>query len=152
MVPQAEQLGGTSTSASDPRITRIGRVLRRYKLDELPQILNVLTGEMSFVGPRPEVLEYTNLYSDLEKAILSVRPGITDYASIRFRHLNSILSAASDPDEFYREIVRPEKNLLRLQYVNNRSFLEDIRILVKTFTIVGPRAGKAQDERTHQDS
>jgi lipopolysaccharide/colanic/teichoic acid biosynthesis glycosyltransferase len=111
MVVNAERLGGGSTGKDDPRVTRLGRTLRRYKLDELPQLLNVLTGDMSLVGPRPELPQYTNLYTDEEQLILTVRPGITDYASLEFINLGEILGNDS-PDTVYEEQVRPTMNLL----------------------------------------
>lgn len=131
MVRDAEKLGGTSTGQGDVRITRTGRVLRKYKLDELPQFFNVLKGDMSLVGPRPEVEEYTRLYSTEEQLILSVRPGITDYSSVRFANLAEILGA-EEPDRMFAERVLPVKNALRLRYVREQSFTNDLRILVRT--------------------
>ncbi|MBM3776993.1 MAG: sugar transferase [Acidimicrobiia bacterium] len=131
MVADAERLGGTTTGLDDPRVTRLGRVLRRYKLDELPQLINVVRGEMSLVGPRPEVEEYTRLYGDRERAILSVRPGITDYASLRFIDLASVVGA-EDVDEVYRRSVLAQKNELRLKYVRESSFAVDLKILART--------------------
>lgn len=131
MLPDAESRGGTTTAQNDARVTRVGRVLRRYKLDELPQLLNVLRGDMSLVGPRPEVEEYTRLYDAEERAILSVRPGITDYASLRFIDLASIVGG-EDADEAYRTRVLERKNRLRLQYVRERSFAVDLSILATT--------------------
>jgi lipopolysaccharide/colanic/teichoic acid biosynthesis glycosyltransferase len=128
MVVDADKCGGTSTGKGDPRVTRVGAVLRRYKLDELPQLCNVLRGEMSIVGPRPEVEEYTRLYDARERVILSVRPGITDYASIRFRHLDEELGSF-DVDRVYAETVRPVKNRLRIAYVERQSFLEDLKLI-----------------------
>jgi lipopolysaccharide/colanic/teichoic acid biosynthesis glycosyltransferase len=136
MVVNADKIGGPSSSADDPRITRVGRFLRRYKLDELPQLLNVFIGEMSFVGPRPEVIEEVLLYTDQEKRLLDVRPGITDWASIRFRNEGEILRGSSDPHEAYRVKIRPEKIRLGLEYVENRSFLTDCRILVRTLKAI----------------
>jgi lipopolysaccharide/colanic/teichoic acid biosynthesis glycosyltransferase len=138
MVANAESLGGTSTGRSDPRITRLGRVLRRYKIDELPQLLNVIRGEMSIVGPRPEVEEYTRLYGKHEEVILSVRPGITDYASVRFRRLDEVLGT-TDVDRVYSEHVRPIKNELRIKYVIDRSFLTDMRIIARTLLSIVSR-------------
>jgi lipopolysaccharide/colanic/teichoic acid biosynthesis glycosyltransferase len=131
MVPDAEARGSTATAHRDPRITRVGRLLRRHKLDELPQLLNVLVGEMSLVGPRPEVEEHTSVYTDEEKAILGVRPGITDYSSLRFIDLNELLGT-EDPNRVFIEKYREEKNQLRLQYVRNQSFGEDLRIIART--------------------
>jgi lipopolysaccharide/colanic/teichoic acid biosynthesis glycosyltransferase len=115
MVPNAERIGGPSTGLNDPRLTKLGTFLRKYKLDELPQLINVLKGDMSIVGPRPQVEEYTKLYNDEEKIILSVKPGITDYASIRFINLDQILGDANVDEKYLREI-EPEKNKLRIKY------------------------------------
>lgn len=137
MVKNAEQIGGTSTAENDPRITRLGNFLRKYKLDELPQLINVIKGDMSLVGPRPEVYEYTCMYDEDERVILTVSPGITDYASIKFRNLNSILAAATtDPDEYYRDVIRPQKNLLRIKYVKDKGFYTDIKILIRTLGVI----------------
>ena len=131
MVQDAEHLGGPSTGKDDPRVTRVGQHLRKYKLDELPQLINVLKGEMSVVGPRPEVPQYTRLYEGDEQLILTVRPGITDYASLKFVHLDEVLGKES-PDRVYEEKVRPVKNALRVKYVKERSFWGDIAIIAKT--------------------
>lgn len=131
MVVNAEKIGGESTGKDDPRITRVGRFLRRYKLDELPQLINVIRGEMSIVGPRPEVLTYTNRYEGDERLILTVRPGITDYSSIQFIQLGEVLGS-EDPDRVYEEKVLPVKNALRLKYVKEQSFLGDLVIIAKT--------------------
>ena len=131
MVADAEKLGGPSTALNDPRITPIGKFLRRYKLDELPQLINILKGEMSFVGPRPQVERYTKLYEGEEKIILSVRPGLTDYASLHFIDMDSTLGDG-DVDRKYMTEVEPLKNVLRIKYVKERSFLVDMKILLKT--------------------
>src|ERR1035438_6707116 len=131
MTANAERTGGYSTAKGDPRITRVGRFLRRYKLDELPQLLNVLLGDMSIVGPRPEVPAYTKLYEGEELLILTVRPGITDLSSLKFIHLDEVLGEA-DADRVYEQQVRPVKNALRVQYVKNQSFRNDISIIVRT--------------------
>lgn len=131
MVPDAERMGGPSTALDDPRVTRIGRFLRKYKIDELPQLLNIVRGEMSFVGPRPQVERYTRLYTPAEQIILSVKPGLTDYASIHFIHLDAILGN-EDVDEKYLRDVEPEKNRLRIQYARNPSFRTDLKILYLT--------------------
>jgi lipopolysaccharide/colanic/teichoic acid biosynthesis glycosyltransferase len=136
MRPDAELVGSTSTGHNDPRITRIGCWLRPAKVDELPQLINVLKGEMSLVGPRPEVLEHTVEYSEEEQIILSVRPGITDYASIRFYNLNELVGS-DDPRRTFVEKYRPEKNRLRVFYVQNQSFCGDIKLIFRTvFRIV----------------
>lgn len=142
MVLDAESLGGPSTGASDPRVTRVGAVLRKYKIDELPNLLNVLIGQMSLVGPRPEVPQYTALYSGEERLILSVRPGITDLSSIRFIDLQSHIGS-ENVDENFENHVLPEKNRLRVEYVKSRSFFGDLDILLRTFAhLVVPGAGK----------
>jgi lipopolysaccharide/colanic/teichoic acid biosynthesis glycosyltransferase len=109
MVVDADQIGGPSTPEDDPRITRVGTWLRRYKLDELPQLINVLKGEMSLVGPRPEVFSETQNYTAEERRLFEVRPGITDWASIRFRNEGEILRGNPDPHSLYQEKIRPEK-------------------------------------------
>jgi len=135
MVVDGECKGGTTTGKDDPRLTRIGRILRKYKLDELPQLFNVLRGDMSVVGPRPEVAEYTDQYSESERQILSVRPGITDLASLEFNDLQECVGA-DDPDRTYREKVLPRKNQLRLKYVSERSLWLDFAILLRTILVV----------------
>lgn len=133
MVVDAEKLGASSTAEDDTRITKVGRFLRKYKLDELPQLINVLIGEMSLVGPRPELEKFTRLYTEEEKKIiLSVLPGMTDYASTRFINLNKILTRTDDPDEDFIENIMSEKNKLRVEYAMNHSFWIDIEILMQT--------------------
>ncbi len=136
MVPNAEETGGAETPANDPRITRAGHLLRKYKLDELPQLINVLKGEMSLVGPRPEVMEEVILYTAEEKKLLQVRPGITDWASIRFRDEDEMLRGSKDPHRDYHELIRPQKVRLGLDYVQHASFLTDLHILFLTFLAV----------------
>lgn len=131
MVLDAEQRGGSTSGLDDPRVYGFGRFLRRLKLDELPQLLNVLCGEMSLVGPRPELPVYTARFTAKEQAILSVRPGITDYSSIHFSSLDEVVGA-KDVDRVFEERVLPEKNRLRLQYVRERSFWVDLKILALT--------------------
>ena len=132
MVVNAEKIGGSSTSDDDPRITRIGLTLRKHKLDELPQLFNVISGEMSLVGPRPEVKYYTDLFTEEEKAVLGVRPGITDWASIWNSDEGSILAGAQDPDQAYMELIRPTKLKLQLLYARNHSFFTDLKIIFLT--------------------
>jgi lipopolysaccharide/colanic/teichoic acid biosynthesis glycosyltransferase len=132
MVVNAESLGGSATAADDQRLTSIGKFLRRYKLDELPQLLNVLAGNMSLVGPRPEVQKYVGLYSPEEQAILSVRPGITDWASIWNSNEAGVLEGSRDPEKAYEELIRPTKITLQLLYVRNHSLLMDLKILLHT--------------------
>jgi len=136
MVQNADKLGSASTPEDDFRVTRIGRVLRRYKLDELPQLLNVIKGEMSLVGPRPQVLWAAERYTAEEKSVLSVRPGITDYASLKFRNEGEILAGSTDPDKDYFEKIHPEKMRLSLEYVHNQSVWLDCKIIVQTLTTV----------------
>ena len=132
MVEDAESLGGPTTGTNDQRVTRIGVLLRRTKLDELPQFLNVFIGEMSLVGPRPEILEYTATYKGEEKCILSMRPGITDYSSIEFANLDDLVGD-TDPDRYFCEHIMPRKTELRVKYVKEWSLLSDFRILWVTF-------------------
>ena len=122
----------------DPRLTRVGRWIRKFKLDELPQLWNVMKGDMSFVGPRPETPEYTELYTDEQKVILEFRPGITDYASIEFADLGSILSGG-DPDKLYFEKVWDQKMELRMKYVREQSFWVDLKLILMTVTAVFKR-------------
>jgi lipopolysaccharide/colanic/teichoic acid biosynthesis glycosyltransferase len=135
MVANAEALGGPSTALNDVRLTRTGKFLRKYKLDELPQLINILHGEMSFVGPRPQVEEYTKLYNEKETLILSVKPGLTDYASLRFINLDEILGDENVDDKYQTE-VEPEKNQLRLKYVREQSFSTDFKIIFKTILMM----------------
>lgn len=134
MVTDAEKLGGTSTHEFDSRITRVGSLLRKFKLDELPQLLNVLAGDMSFVGPRPEVKKFVDMYTSEEKIILSVRPGITDWSSIKFHNEGEIIAASgiADADEAYARLIRPEKLRLQMKYVRERTLWIDIKIIVDT--------------------
>jgi len=138
MVANADKIGGSSTAADDARLTAPGRVLRRYKLDELPQLLNVLRGDMSFVGPRPQVEWAVNLYTPEERGLLTVRPGITDFASLRFRNEGEILRGSVDPDRDYLEKIAPHKIRLGLYYVRHYSLAVDLKILAATLlSLVG---------------
>ena len=130
MVMNAE-LGAGTTSRNDSRVTFVGRRLRRYKLDELPQLFNIFFGDMSFVGPRPELQKYTRQYQGEEKLILSVRPGITDFSSVKFSNLNELIDD-DNPDASFEERVLPEKNKLRLQYVNECNFWLDMKLILLT--------------------
>ena len=133
MVEKAEELGGPSTASDDPRLTKIGKFLKKYQLDELPQLINVLKGEMSLVGPRPEVKMYVDMMTDEErKTILSIKPGMTDLASLWDFHEGEILRGSPDPEKTYQEKIRPTKIKLQLEYVKNRSFLLDLKIILKT--------------------
>ena len=123
--------GPSTTSKNDKRITFVGRFLRKYKLDELPQLFNILIGDMSFVGPRPELKKYTDLYKGDEKLILTVKPGLTDFSSIYFSHLNELIDD-KNPDKSFEEKILPKKNLLRVEYVKNQSLLLDLKLILKT--------------------
>lgn len=131
MVPDAERVGGGTTALGDPRITRVGALLRKTKLDEFPQLLNIIRGEMCFIGPRPELVQYTSAYSGLDDYILQVRPGITDFSSIEFINLAEVVGAG-DADEVYEREVLARKNQLRVQYVAQMSPLTDLRLFVAT--------------------
>jgi lipopolysaccharide/colanic/teichoic acid biosynthesis glycosyltransferase len=134
MIVDAENLGASSTNARDPRVTRMGHVIRRFKLDEFSQLINVFLGQMSFVGPRPEVQKFVDQYTEEEKAILTVRPGITDWASIKFNDEGGIIAASgiADADEAYALLIRPEKLRLQLKYVRERNFFLDIALIFQT--------------------
>jgi len=136
MVVNAEKLGGSSTADDDPRITKTGKFLRKYKLDELPQLINVLKGEMSFVGPRPEVQHYVDMFTEEEKAILNVRPAITDWASLWNPDEGAILKGSQDPEKAYMEMIRPEKLKLQLKYVKKNSFWIDLKIILLTLKTI----------------
>lgn len=136
MVIDAEKIGGPSTADDDPRITKVGKTLRKYKLDELPQLINVCKGEMSFVGPRPEVKQYVDMFSEEEKQILTVKPGITDWASLWNPDEGATLAGSPDPEKTYLENIRPEKIRLQLKYVRERTFLTDIKIILLTFKTI----------------
>ena len=151
MVIDAEKLGGSSTPADDPRILRIGKFMRQYKLDEFPQLLNVLRGEMSLVGPRPEVQYYVDMYTEEERTILRVRPGITDWASLWNSDEGALLAGSLDPEKTYLENIRPHKIRLQLKYVHQQSFWTDLTILLLTLVAVifrvKPRALSAVNEK-----
>ncbi|MCS7066275.1 MAG: sugar transferase [Fimbriimonadales bacterium] len=134
MVQDAPKLGGAITAGHDPRITRVGRILRKTKLDELPQLWNVLKGEMSLVGPRPEVEKYVCLWEpELRELVLSVRPGITGLTQIRYRHEERLLAQQPDPEKYYREILLPRKLASDGEYVQRRSLAFDLYLLLRTF-------------------
>ena len=131
-----DNVGLKITTSGDSRITPVGKVLRKTKLDELPQLWNVLKGDMSFVGPRPEVREYTDLYDEEQRQVLLVRPGITGLASIRFRNENEILDASDDPNRTYIEEVMSQKIALDLKYIPHASVIYDIRLILETLVTV----------------
>ncbi|MES2798914.1 MAG: sugar transferase [Bacteroidota bacterium] len=129
----ADKLGKLTVGERDPRITRAGYFLRKLKLDEFPQFLNVLVGEMSIVGPRPEVEEYTKLYTITQRKILSVKPGITDYASLEYFKENELLAATENPQETYIKEIMPAKIELNMRYIKNPSLGQDLKIMWLTF-------------------
>lgn len=131
MVKDADKIGGGTTALNDSRITKVGAILRKTKLDEIPQLLNIINGTMSFIGPRPELLRYTEQYSGEEELILQVRPGITDYSSIQFINLDEIVGG-DNADEMYEKYVLEEKNKLRVKYAKTVSFVNDIKIFFLT--------------------
>ena len=139
MIINAEKSGVFSTKSNDTRITSIGKFVRKYKLDELPQLYNVLMGDMSFVGPRPNVLVETNLYSKKERKILEVKPGITDLSSIIFSNEGEILENSSDPDLTYNQLIRPWKSRLALFYIENQNLLLDIKLIFITILSIVAR-------------
>lgn len=129
--------GGLLTLGNnDSRITTIGYFLRKYKLDELPQLLNVLVGDMSLVGPRPEVKQYVDLYSDAQKKVLNVKPGITDLASIEFINECEILLKQKDPNQYYIDYILPKKLEINLKYIAQRNLLKDVNVIIKTFIVI----------------
>jgi lipopolysaccharide/colanic/teichoic acid biosynthesis glycosyltransferase len=142
MLVNADKIGASSTAEDDPRVTRVGKILRKYKLDELPQLINVLKGDMSFVGPRPQVRWAVDLYTDEEKKwLLNLRPGITDYASIKFHNEAQILKGSLNPDRDYMEKIHPEKMRLSIEYAKNVSLKMDFIILIKTLSLFFKREG-----------
>lgn len=132
----SDKKGLITVGGHDPRVTRSGYYIRKYKLDEFPQLINVFKGEMSLVGPRPEVRKYVDLYTPEQMHVLDVRPGITDLASIRYRNENELLEQASDPEQYYRDVVMQDKLRINLEYVRNHSFLGDIRLIFNTFIAI----------------
>jgi lipopolysaccharide/colanic/teichoic acid biosynthesis glycosyltransferase len=136
MIVDADKTGGISTSIADVRITPIGHKIRRYKLDEFTQLWNVLIGDMSLVGPRPQVKPDANLYTDIENGLLTVRPGITDFSSIVFSDEGEILKGKKDPDLAYNQLIRPWKSRLGLAYIENQSIFLDIQIIFYTIVAI----------------
>jgi lipopolysaccharide/colanic/teichoic acid biosynthesis glycosyltransferase len=120
------------TVGKDPRITKVGHFIRKYKIDELPQLINVLKGEMSLVGPRPEVVKYVNLYTEEQKIVLHVKPGITDYASLEYFEESNLLAQSNDPEKTYVEEIMPAKIQINLKYIPNANILEDVKIIFLT--------------------
>ena len=146
MIKDADKIGGGTTALNDSRITKVGNFIRKTKIDELPNLLNIIKGEMSFIGPRPELLRYTNQYVKTEKLILEVRPGITDFSSIEFINLDEIVGTVN-ADENYEKLVLPKKNKLRLKYVANISFMTDAKIFFLTIEKVIKKSIKFMTKR-----
>jgi len=136
MKQDSESKGLLTVGGKDPRITKTGYFIRKYKLDELPQLINVLKGDMSFVGPRPEVRKYVSLYDESQKKVLYVNPGITDVASIKYRNENELLEGSDDPETFYIKEIMPVKLKMNLEYINDRSFFKDIKVILNTLKTI----------------
>ena len=136
MVVDADKIGPSVTSGDDPRITEVGKFIRKTKIDELPQLLNVLQGDMSFVGPRPEVMKFVDKKRDAYIKVLSVRPGITDNAAIEFRDEETIMNSYEDKEKAYLEIILPQKIKLYYNYIDNISFTNDIKLLLQTLKVI----------------
>lgn len=132
----ADKAGLITVGGRDPRVTRSGYYIRKYKLDELPQLINVFRGDMSLVGPRPEVRKYVNLYTLEQLKVLHVRPGITDPASIRYRNENELLCQVSDPERYYQNVIMPDKLKINLDYISHASFINDLKIIFYTFVSI----------------
>jgi len=136
MRTDSDKSGLLTVGGRDPRITGAGYYLRKFKIDELPQLLNVAAGEMSFVGPRPEVRRYVDLYDDEQRKVLKVLPGITDVASIKYRNENELLEKSEDPESYYIESIMPDKLKLNLDYIEQRSFMNDLKVIFKTLSTI----------------
>ena len=136
MRPDADKKSLLTVGERDSRVTRVGCFLRKYKLDEFPQLINVLKGDMSIVGPRPEVRKYVDMYTPEQMRVLSVRPGLTDLASIQYVHENELLAASDNPEQTYIDVVMPAKLQLNLQYIDNQSFWGDIKLIFQTFAAI----------------
>ena len=132
MRPNADQQGLLITVGADSRITRIGGFLRKYKIDELPQLLNIIKGDMSVVGPRPEVRRYVEMYDERQRRVLTVRPGLTDYASLQYISESELLAESADPEKTYIEEIMPAKLELNLQYIEKQSLKEDLKLIFQT--------------------
>lgn len=133
MVTNADRTGSALTHSGDPRITRVGRILREWKIDEFPQLLNILRGEMSVVGPRPESPGYVKHYTPEQRQVLQVKPGMTGLTQVRFRHEETLLSRCTNPEEDYIEKIMPQKLALDLEYIGNQSLLLDVQLIIQTF-------------------
>lgn len=132
MQVNADKKGLLTVGGRDNRITRVGYYLRKYKIDELPQLINVFIGNMSLVGPRPEVRKYVELYTPEQKQVLTVKPGITDYASIEYSNENELLGNAQNPEQLYIEEIMPKKLILNIKYIADKNILTDFKIIIKT--------------------
>jgi lipopolysaccharide/colanic/teichoic acid biosynthesis glycosyltransferase len=132
MYLQSEKSGQLTVGMRDQRITKVGYYIRKYKLDELPQLFNVLNGSMSIVGPRPELRKYVNCYNSEQMRVLSVKPGITDYASLKYHKENELLGKSANPEKEYIEVIMPDKLTLNLKYINNKSLIGDTFIIIQT--------------------
>jgi lipopolysaccharide/colanic/teichoic acid biosynthesis glycosyltransferase len=138
MKPDSEKMGQLTVGAKDNRITKIGYYLRKFKMDEVPQLINVLIGDMSVVGPRPEVRKYVNMYNEEQMKVLSVRPGMTDFASLKYFNENEVLGKSTNPEKTYIEEVMPEKLRINLEYISNPTLTTDFKVIAKTiFRIFG---------------
>ncbi|MCD4665429.1 MAG: sugar transferase [Bacteroidales bacterium] len=140
MVVESDKKSLITIGITDSRITRIGKWLRSYKIDEFPQLFNILKGEMSFVGPRPEVRKYVKLYNDKQLQVLNVKPGLTDYASLEYLNENEIMAKFSNPEKAYVEQIMPAKLKLNLQYIREQGFFTDIKIVFKTIRKIGSQS------------
>ncbi len=136
MYTDSDKKGLLTVGQRDSRITKVGYTLRKYKVDELPQLFNVLLGDMSLVGPRPEVRKYVDMYNEQQQKVLSVKPGITDYASIEYVNENELLKNADDPEQLYIDEIMPEKLRLNLKYIAENSFVNDIKIILNTLKAI----------------
>ena len=136
MIVDADKVGPSVTSGDDPRITKVGKIIRRTKIDELPQLLNVLKGDMSLVGPRPEVMKFVEQKRDAYKKVLSVKPGITDNAAIEFRDEETIMKQYKDKEKAYIDIVLPQKIELYYKYIDTISFTNDVKLILKTLKVI----------------
>ena len=139
MYVDSDRKGLLTVGGHDSRVTRAGYFIRKYKLDELPQLINVLVGDMSFVGPRPEVRRYVDLYDSEQLHVLDVRPGITDRASIKYSNENDLLAQAEDPEEYYIKVIMPDKLRINLDYAARHSLWSDICIIFSTFVKIGKK-------------
>jgi len=152
MVVGADKKGLGITISGDARVTRVGVFLRKSKIDEFPQLWNVLKGEMSLVGPRPELPQYVSGYTPEQRLVLQVRPGITDPASIRYRHEEAVLATSTNPDEFYRGVILPDKLTINLQYIREISVYSDIKCVIHTMTSLFKRPTILSSEQIPGDS